>query len=48
MCEFWKGLNGQLFTNPDDFSWTVTTQDATINTAGMNYLTNADGMKTTN
>ncbi|MFT6971792.1 MAG: hypothetical protein ACJAXX_002367 [Roseivirga sp.] len=37
-----EGLNGQLFTNPDDFSWTVTTQNGTINTAGIDYLTNAD------
>lgn len=37
-----EGLRGTLFTDPDDFSWTINTQNATINTAGIDYLVNSD------
>jgi hypothetical protein len=37
-----EGLGGTLFTDPDDYSWTITTNNATINTAGIDYFLNSD------
>jgi hypothetical protein len=37
-----EGLSGTLYTDPDDYSWTISTRNATVNTAGLDYLLNSD------
>ncbi len=37
-----EGLSGTLYTDPDDYSWTISTKNATVNTAGLDFLINAD------
>jgi hypothetical protein len=37
-----EGLSGTLYTDPNDYSWTISTKNATVNTAGLDYFLNSD------